>query len=432
MQAGLELHVAAELGLSVPVIRQADQRAPAITPSIEPVWHPNPLRSLFTWPASARAAAAPDADMQLLKEVLPLSQRAEVAAGPHLPAGSQHIPLFAAASSGDSAALAGLLGALDATAAAAAAVAAADHFGCTALHYAVCSGSAAAIQLLLAAGANVSARNFRQLSPLHYGAMQPRAELSVLKQLLAADQSACCARDQGGFTPLHYAVARACLCGSPSAVAALLTAAAGAVNSRSSRGHTPLHLAAASHHQPDVQQRVVDMLLASGASPNAPDAEGRTPLHFAAAGATQVLQQLLSAGADPSAASKEGLTPLVIAAQHGKLESCRRLLQRMGPQAAATGQQGRDALKAAADRGHTVVASLLVRHGAVPGLSHLIIAARGGHLALLEMLLEHSNVGAAGLAEVEAVASAAAGCSDAGVVQCLRGKKRTLEAAGLT
>jgi ankyrin repeat protein len=134
-----------------------------------------------------------------------------------------HPAAFAAACSGDTTSLAQSLAGHTAEK-----LAELDSYDNTLLHYAVCSGSVASVTTLLAAGPAVDMTNRdRWHSPLHFAGKQPtgsgllRPLLDHAKELAPAAISA---QDRDGNTPLHYAVSRACLCGSAINVVMLLAA----------------------------------------------------------------------------------------------------------------------------------------------------------------------------------------------------------------
>jgi len=117
--------------------------------------------------------------------------------------------------------------------------------GDTALHVAAASHDVRAVRALIAAGADVAARNRRGAAPLHYAAdgrpgapgWDPAAQAGAVTALLqaGADQNA---TDKSGVTALHRAVRTRCA----AAVAALL--AGGADPARPNRsGSTPRSLA---------------------------------------------------------------------------------------------------------------------------------------------------------------------------------------------
>ena len=196
-----------------------------------------------------------------------------------------------------------------------------DSDGDTPLHLAVEVEGAAAVGILLDAGADLTTRNNAGATPLHVAATHEDAEILILLLEAGADINA----GEGGLgTPLLYAIAtsrgirRTPIREAP--VNALLESGAD-VNAADSAGNTPL-LASL-----DPERRagsLVDLplrLLALGANPNSRDGEGRTPLYMAvAAEGSEVIHALLEAGADPHALTDDGSSPLHAAAESGSPE----------------------------------------------------------------------------------------------------------------
>lgn len=172
--------------------------------------------------------------------------------------------------------------------------------GDTALHVAAAAHQPEVVELLLAHGARVRARNRRGAEPLHYAAdgrpgdpsWDPAAQSDVMTALVqaGADPNAI---DKSGVAPLHRAVRTR----SSSGVAALLANGADP-RLKNKSGSTPLHLAVqntgksnsgsdAARHQ---QRLIIASLLRSGARPTDVDARGKT----VAAAATSRIRQLLN------------------------------------------------------------------------------------------------------------------------------------------
>jgi len=125
-------------------------------------------------------------------------------------------------------------------------------------------------------------------------------------------------------------------------------------------GQTALHLAASRGFR-----TVVELLLAHGAEVNAKDRVGDTPLHKAIFGkATSVAQLLLSKGADPNAMSSANGTPLHEAANYRDKSMAELLLANKADVNATISPSGEMALHFAALQGSTVIAELLLSHGA--------------------------------------------------------------------
>jgi Ankyrin repeats (3 copies)/Ankyrin repeat len=158
--------------------------------------------------------------------------------------------------------------------------------GDTALHIAAAAYERELAESLVAAGADVRARNRRGAEPLHYAAdgspgaeyWDPGAQIEVIAGLIAAGADPN-AMDKSGVAPLHRAVRTR----SSAAVSALIENGADP-RLQNKRGSTPLHLAvqntgrssSGSEAAKDEQARVITLLLHHGASPADVDAKGKT------------------------------------------------------------------------------------------------------------------------------------------------------------
>ncbi len=157
--------------------------------------------------------------------------------------------------------------------------------GDTALHFAAAAYERDIAEELVAAGADVRARNRRGAEPLHYAAdgspesatWDPEAQYAVVEFLIGAGADPG-AEDKSGVGPLHRAVRTRCT----AAVRALLEHGADAVR-RNRNGSTPLHLAvqntgrggtgaAASREE---QAKIIRLLLDHGARPSDKDFYGQ-------------------------------------------------------------------------------------------------------------------------------------------------------------
>jgi ankyrin repeat protein len=111
-----------------------------------------------------------------------------------------------------------------------------------------------------------------QFTPLHWAVRYGRVKVAALLIAKGADLTAKTGEGEG-WTPLHYAAAE----GGPGVVRLLLAKGA-KVNARGTAGQTPLHAAAGAG-----QLEVIRLLVAKGASPLARDRRGRTPQDVARA-----------------------------------------------------------------------------------------------------------------------------------------------------
>jgi TonB family protein len=137
-------------------------------------------------------------------------------------------------------------------------------------------------------------------------------------ELLLAKGSDVSAKDTAGWTPLHEAALRGY-----QDIAELLLARGAAVNAKNGNGYTSLHLAAEGGYKD-----MVEMLLAKGADINAKNKKGYTPLHMAAIhDRKDIAESLLANKADVNIPNEYGYTPLDIA---GSTDVSELLRQRGG------------------------------------------------------------------------------------------------------
>ena len=173
-----------------------------------------------------------------------------------------------------------------------------------------CGGGVRAIQGPQAGGATATATPLCSdgATPL-YAAAMCNENPAVVEALLAAGADID-ARNSFGATPLHGAAVSN---ESPAVIEALLAAGA-RLDARTIWGATPLHGAA----ENSGRGPAIETLVAAGARLNVRDEDDNTPLHIAARFADaddsslhagDALEALLNAGADPKARNAFGETP---------------------------------------------------------------------------------------------------------------------------
>jgi ankyrin repeat protein len=201
-------------------------------------------------------------------------------------------------------------------------------------------------------------------------------EVDAVRELVREDPSLASARDGNGLPVLLLAlfhqqrpaadalleaepelgVLEAAAAGRAERLRELLDADPDAIRERTSEGFTTLGLAAFLGG-PDV----VRLLLERGADPD-DDADNRfgvRPVHAAsAAHDRETMRLLLEAGADPNQRQQGGFVPLHEAAHSDDAEMARLLLDH-GADPALAADDGRDAIRIAAEDGSTRVAALL-------------------------------------------------------------------------
>jgi ankyrin repeat protein len=180
----------------------------------------------------------------------------------------------------------------------------------TSLHQAAWDNKVAVAEGLLAAGADVNARDVDGCTPLHSAAFAFGAEVIPVLLKAGADINA---RNKNGDTPLHHAML-AGGGGGDKAIPYLIKGKAD-VNMLNNRGLTPL-LCAFNSMPPSIKK--IEQLVAAGAKVNSCPKDGVTALHLACTGCATAVDVLVAAGAKVNARTNEGRTPLHYAAEAGQ------------------------------------------------------------------------------------------------------------------
>ncbi|CAH0698606.1 unnamed protein product [Spodoptera exigua] len=199
----------------------------------------------------------------------------------------------------------------------------------TPLHFAAGYGRREVVEILIAAGAALQARDDGGLQPLHNACSFGHAD--VVRALLGAG-AAPAARDNWGYTPLHEAAAK----GKVDVCIALLQHGADP-NIRNTEGKTPLDLADSATRpvltgeycaadvleaaRSGADDRLASLLTPLNVNVHASDGRRSTPLHLAAGyNRARAVRLLLQRGADVHAKDKGGLVPLHNACSYGHYE----------------------------------------------------------------------------------------------------------------
>ena len=261
-----------------------------------------------------------------------------------------------------------------------------DKDGDEPLHYAARAGNVDLAEYLIAKGAPVDAADDQGKTPLMFvrSYMETKKKRSMLDLLLdkGADLHK---RDARGYAALDIAaevgdltILKQLLQRGASAtahdrngytalyrartadVARELIARGANPKARASDGRTPLHLASKSSHFD-----VAKLLIQSGADASATDGSGQTPM-FLAVRSTSIEKELLQAGASVNATDHEGKTPLHYAARVS-LATVKLLLEK-GAKLNARDRAGNTPLHEAAALGPPYFAENLIRLGADPAI----------------------------------------------------------------
>jgi len=267
-----------------------------------------------------------------------------------------------------------------------------DAFGMTALHTAARANISAAIaEVLVDNGAAVDARDDDGATPLYLAATMGHVDTCKLLLKHGARHDS---KDDEWVTPLH-AAARA---GQAAAAHELIEAGAN-VNARTDEGVTPLFMAVKSG-----SVQVCELLRLQRVDLKAQADDGDTPLHVAArAGRAHVCLWLLDHGAAVDARDgKRGSTALHVAARAGHILVMQTLLVHGAAIDAMTGD-GLSPLHGAASAGQLTAVALLIDRGANVNakyrfvnkkgqqlqVSPVHLAANRGHLLIAKLLVKH-------------------------------------------
>lgn len=250
-------------------------------------------------------------------------------------------------------------------------------------------GTLEAVKMLIGYGAEISSGDDKERTPLIYAATASRQMLNLLL-LRGADINA---KDQDGWTALHYAVlyeninnvklliqkgaevnvatndgeyplhiATRNATRESYEIANLLmeyNAVRSGINEQDKKGNTPLMLAIRKE-----DRSLVKSLLNNGADPNIPNADTETPLMAAVnIGNKDIISYLLDARADINARDKDGLTALMFASVKPDLIQIIDMLVKSGADVNARDKEGMTALMYACLLLNSDAVSYLVKYG---------------------------------------------------------------------
>lgn len=281
------------------------------------------------------------------------------------------------------------------------------------------SESERAIEMLLAAKADVNAKDKHDNTALHRALYHRNS--GVINQLLGAGADMFC-KNKSGETPFSMCMRRDSwnLCGKmiekgaleefklrdpePAAMLHLLMQAMdnGAdvhyvirpilkeinnINTEIDKGRSPLHTAV----YRNMESVISTLLERPEVNINQRDHRGATPLHIALANDHHDLaRMLIERGADVDNINKQGGSALVPAAKSGNIQLTRQVLRKLKEQKSTPDLNG--AMLAAAAQGHARMIEILIAEGADKnaqndkGETALILATKGTHMEAVKML----------------------------------------------
>lgn len=234
-----------------------------------------------------------------------------------------------------------------------------DERGNTPLHYAVLYKHERIFWLLLEKGADPTAKNYKQRTPLHFAIIKDCKE--VLQYLLSQPQVDVQSGDEVGQTPLHYAV----IYNRHAAISSLLKKGVDC-NKGNNNGKTPVHFAVTEG------DRDTKALIVSSSAPfnfDAGDNEGNTPLHYATNFKKgEWIRALLKKGVSCNRTNREGFTPGHYLIRRHYTQGIRILLSHPSFEVNAQDERGDSLLHHAVVYNAKPIVLLLLKKGADPSL----------------------------------------------------------------
>ncbi|OWT43043.1 ankyrin repeats (3 copies) domain-containing protein [Pochonia chlamydosporia 170] len=262
-------------------------------------------------------------------------------------------------------------------------VAIAKDFRAKALHAAVRNRFSIAVEVLLAASADIESADKYGRTPLLLAAENGYGD--IVKVLTDNGANVNSQDHEYGRTPLSWAAAN----GYEAIVKVLVENGANINSQDRDFGRTPLWWAAANRHE-----AIVKVLVEKGANVESADKYGRTPLLFAAEnGRGAIVKVLVENGANINSQDWEyGRTSLCWAAANGH-EAIVKVLVEKRADVESADKYDRTPLLLAAEKGYETIVKVLVENGANIncqgrdfGRTPLWLAAKNGHEAVVKLL----------------------------------------------
>ncbi|XP_069104161.1 uncharacterized protein [Argopecten irradians] len=232
-----------------------------------------------------------------------------------------------------------------------------DDSGKSGLHYAAAGGNVKVFNELVHAGLSPQATTKDGSTALHIAAANRRVEL--VQYIIDNNPILIPQEDSSGWNAIHAAAAVGCI-----EVISLLIESGMSPGTPTKIGRTILHVAAYKSQillVRHIVKKYKDII-------HSTDNTGNTAMHSAAAGGNVgVFIELLHAGISPNATTDDGSTILHVAANNGKTDIARYIIQYIKEIVPETNDMGRSALHCAAAGRNTSVFDDLIRAGLSPG-----------------------------------------------------------------
>jgi ankyrin repeat protein len=196
--------------------------------------------------------------------------------------------------------------------------------GNTPLYLAVGNNQKELAELLLLKGADVNTKNKKGLTPLH------NAKRKEIIELLIAKGANINAQDNQGNMPLHLYLSSKYLGFITNDYLDLIITREGQVNTKNKQGQTPIKVALMNNNLNAVTYLIEKGAYLSDEDIKTKDSQGNQPIHRAALyyGNQKFMNLLIAKGADVNAKNKQGQTPIQVAWMNNNWDAVTYLIEK--------------------------------------------------------------------------------------------------------